>query len=407
MVDQHRAGYRPRSPSAHPPSAENAIIRPPASPARILAVVFLPFAGAYFLAYLYRATNAVIGPRIAADLGLGAEALGLLTSAYFLAYAVLQLPVGIALDRWGPRRTEAALLVVAACGALLFAAGRDAATLAAGRALIGIGVASCLMAGFKANFQWWPAERLPLVNGTFMSFGALGALAATAPLEFGAAAFGWRAPFVVLAAATLAVAAWIWRAVPDHPAERRGRESLRDALRGVAAVFGDRLFWRMTPVLMTSQAAAMAWLSLWAGPWLRDVGGHDAAGAAGVLLVAAVAMGLGFAGGGAITGALRRLGISPLTVVAWAMAAMLAAILLLAAALPGAAAWWAAVAFTSGVPIVCYAVLSHSFPPALAGRVNTALNVMVFVAVFAVQWGIGSLLDRWPGGEGYRMALTA
>jgi predicted MFS family arabinose efflux permease len=395
---------------------EPVIVRPALTPARIVATVFLPFAGAYFLAYLYRATNAVIGPRIADDLGLGAESLGLLTSAYFLAYAALQLPVGIALDRWGPRLTEAALLTIAAAGALLFAAGEDAATLAAGRALIGIGVASCLMAGFKANFLWWPQDKLPLANGAFMSFGALGALAATAPLEWAAGEAGWRLPFIGLSAMTLAVAAWIWLAVPAHPGERTRGEGWGAALRGVVAIFADRLFWRMTPVLMTSQAAAMAYLSLWAGPWLRDVAGYDAGGAADVLLWAALAMGLGFVGGGALSALLKRVGVAPMTVVAWAMAALLLALLLLAfeAMVPGlrraASAWWAVIAFASGVPIICYAVLSHAFPPALAGRVNTALNVMVFIAVFIAQWAVGALLDHWPGGsaaEAHRAALLA
>ena len=112
--------------------------------------LFLPFAGAYFLSYLYRTANAVIGPVLSAELALGAAGLGLLTSAYFLSFAAAQLPLGMLLDRFGARRVESGLLLIAAVGAAVFALGQGIAELAVGRALIGLGVSACLMAAFKA-----------------------------------------------------------------------------------------------------------------------------------------------------------------------------------------------------------------------------------------------------------------
>ena len=104
--------------------------------------LFLPFAGAYFLSYLYRTANAVIGPVLSAELALGAAGLGLLTSAYFLSFAAAQLPLGILLDRFGARRVESGLLLIAAVGAAVFALGQGIAELAIGRALIGLGVSA-------------------------------------------------------------------------------------------------------------------------------------------------------------------------------------------------------------------------------------------------------------------------
>ena len=110
------------------------------------------------------------------------------------------------LDRFGPRRVQTALLGCAALGSLLFALGEDLATLTAARALIGLGFAGGLMSGFKAIVLWIPEERRPLANAGVMSFGALGILVATLPVELAVQAFGWRAVFVALAAITLAVA---------------------------------------------------------------------------------------------------------------------------------------------------------------------------------------------------------
>ena len=143
---------------------------------RLVAVVVLPFAGGYFLSYLYRSTNAIIAPQLVTEIGLSAGDLGLLTSAYFFAFAAVQLPLGVLLDRFGPRRVQSALLLFAALGAVVFAGGQNRETLAFGRALIGLGVAGSLMSSFKAITIWFPERRWPLINGCFMAMGGLGAV---------------------------------------------------------------------------------------------------------------------------------------------------------------------------------------------------------------------------------------
>ncbi|MFC1674033.1 MFS transporter, partial [Pseudomonadota bacterium] len=176
---------------------------PPHSPApRLRAVtmarVFVPFALGYFLSYLYRVVNAVIAPELVGELALDASALGLLTAAYFLTFAAFQLPLGILLDRYGPRRVEAALLVFAALGAALFAWAPDTNTLILARALIGFGVSACLMASFKAFIMWFPIERIPLINGLQLAAGGLGALVATQPVEMMLDFTDWRGVFWIL-----------------------------------------------------------------------------------------------------------------------------------------------------------------------------------------------------------------
>lgn len=151
----------------------------------------------------------ISGP-LSAELGLDAANLGLLTAVYFLVLAGAQIPIGVLLDRFGPRRVQSVLLVVAAGGAALFAASTGLLELLIARAMIGIGVAAALMAGLKAIVTWFPRERVALINGYMIMLGALGAVTATAPAEWLMGYSGWRGLFELSAAATLAAALLIF-----------------------------------------------------------------------------------------------------------------------------------------------------------------------------------------------------
>lgn len=370
--------------------------------ARLWLRVFAPFALGYFISYLYRVVNAVIAPDLISDLSLDAAQLGQLTSVYFFTFAAFQLPLGLLLDRYGPRRTEAVLLLFAASGALVFASAESVAGLTIGRGLIGFGVSACLMAAFKAFTQWFPVGRLPLINGLQMAAGGLGALAATTPVQAALSITDWRGVFVVLAIATLAVACAVFWIVPERP-PTGGTEGFRSQLRGLKSILASPVFWRIAPWCVTTQAAQLSILSLWSGPWLRDVAGLAGADVAADLAWIAAAMVAGFISMGSIAERLGRWGITPVQVASVAMAIfiVLQAVLLtepVHLALPV----WMAFAFFGTSGIVPYAGLSQRFPAALAGRVNTSLNVLSFSMTFIWQWGIGIIINQWPMlGDGF------
>ena len=138
--------------------------RYPTQNGRLIAIVFLPFAAGYYLSYLFRSINAPISAHLTSDLTLGAADLGLLTSVYFLTFAAAQIPIGVLLDRYGPRRIQSALLLVAAAGAVLFGMAEAFVGLVIARAMIGLGVAAALMAGLKSIVLWFPRERVALIN---------------------------------------------------------------------------------------------------------------------------------------------------------------------------------------------------------------------------------------------------
>ncbi len=376
--------------------------------------VLLPFAAGYFLSYLYRVVNAVIAPELVRELGLDPGHLGLLTAAYFLTFAACQLPLGILLDRYEPRRVEAALLLCAAAGALVFSRATTAAGLLVGRALIGVGVSACLMAAFRAFVQWFPRQRLPLVNGVQMAAGGLGAVTATAPVELALHVTDWRGVFLGLSGATVVVAGLVRFAVPERRIDGGGG-SLSLQLRGLREVFRSAVFWRVAPWAVASQAAFLAVQGLWAGPWLRDVAGLERAAAAHVLLLLAAAMVAGFLSLGTLAERLSGFGFGPLRVAAAGMGVFLCLQAGLALGVPLAPGpLWALFGFFGTSGILTYAALTQSFPEQLAGRVNTALNLLVFVAAFAAQWGVGAVIGRWAQTAGgtyppaaYRAAFGA
>src|SRR5258706_14019205 len=151
-------------------------------------MVFFPFAVGYFLSFFFRNVNAVISKDLAVEFSLTSADLGFLTSMYLLAFAAFQLPLGVLLDRYGPRRVVAVLLCSAAAGALVFALARDLATLSIGRAFIGLGVSAGVMGAIKAFSLWVPLSRLATMKGPYLAVGGLGSLAATAPAEAGGGA---------------------------------------------------------------------------------------------------------------------------------------------------------------------------------------------------------------------------
>ena len=357
--------------------------------------VFLPFAAGYFLSYTFRVVNAVIAPDLTAELHLGPSALGLLTAAYFISFAAFQLPLGILLDRFGPRRIEAALLLLAGAGALLFAGAKTLTMLILARALIGLGVCACLMAAFKAFVLWFPRQQLPMINGFQMAAGGLGALIATAPVEAAMGFVGWRGIFLILGILTLVVAAAIFTIVPEKENPPR-QENFAEQIGGIFRVFTSPVFWKIAPWTTMSQATFLAVQGLWVGPWLRDVAGYDRTETAQALLLIAASMVAGFSVLGTLADRLSRIGIAPMRTAAASMALfMLVQALLILGNPSWALPLWILFGFFGTSGILPYGALSQLFPATLTGRLNTTLNLLVFVTAFCAQWGIGALIGLW------------
>lgn len=381
--------------------------------------VFLPFALAYFLSYIFRGVNAVIFPYLERDIGITAGDLGLLTSAFFLFFAGCQPVLGVMLDRYGPRRVQVVLLAIAAAGSALFGLSLSLGELIAARALIGLGFAGGLMAAIKAITLWYPPERWGLVTGFHMMAGGLGSMAATLPVEWSLSVVTWQGLFFWLAGICLATSAILFTVVPERaappgaPSDKGG--TLGEQFRITGAVLTDGFYWRIQPLLSIQQLAFIGCITLWIGPWLRDVGGiADKEARADIQLWTTAIMTLGFAMSGVVANAFRRVGVTSFMSVG-ITSTLFALVCGWLAFLPSfhPAVAWVLFGFLGALPIQYMPLMVSAFPAHYAGRVSTSSNLVVFSVIFAGQWAIGKIVDQWPrtatgySPDGYTWAFGA
>ena len=357
--------------------------------------IFIPFALGYFLSYLFRVVNAVIAPDLVADLNIDPSQLGLLTSTYFIAFASSQLPLGLLLDRFGPRLVESFLLLFAGAGAIIFAVSHTLTGVIIGRAFIGFGVSACLMAAFKSYVIWFPGSILSRINGFQMAAGGLGALAATTPVAWALHFTDWRGLFWGLALLSFAIALAVFLMVPEQE-EKTNPEKITFQITGMVQIFKTPAFWRIAPLTTLSQAGFIATQGLWAGPWLRDVANVPQAQIATILSWSALAMIAGFITLGFLAEKLARKGISVLSTAVTGMSFFIGVQAMITFAVPLPAPMLLILfGFFGTSGILSYTALTLGFPKSLSGRVTTSINMMVFVAAFCVQWAIGAIIDCW------------
>src|SRR6266481_4020889 len=378
-------------------TAARPVAKDPVENRSMILRVFLPFVFGYYIAYLFRTINAVMAAPLATELGLGADDLGLLTSVYFLTFAAAQIPIGILLDRYGPRRVQSVLLLVAALGSTLFAVSDHFWMLLVGRALIGLGVASAMTAGLKALVLWFPGDRVPLLNGLMVMLGALGAVTATLPADLLLDWIGWRELFGLFAVLTAASAVLIYLIVPEATPAATGAISV-----GLRKVYADPRFWRLAPLSASCIGTAWALQGLWAAQWLKDVEGLDRAGVVFHLFAMAVALSLGAVLLGVAADRLRRRGVGPEVLLGLVAAVFIATQFALILRLPlPSYLQWAVVAAVGAATVVSFPILAEYFPKELAGRANGALNLFHIAAAFAVQFTTGVVLQHWTPEAGH------
>ena len=373
----------------------------PLSKWRMILSVFLPFAAGYYLSFLFRTINASISPVLASDFGLGAAETGLLASVYFLVFAGAQIPIGVLLDRYGPRRVQSVLLVLAVGGATLFGNADSFAELLVGRAMIGLGVAASLMAGLKAIVMWFPRDRVAFVNGGMIMLGSLGAVTATAPTDWLLNWIGWRSLFEVLTIATLATAGLIYFAVPKSDGSSHNSDSSGKPLT-LRSIFLDPRFLRIAPLSATCIGSSWAMHSLWAASWLADVEGFDRQGVVNQLFTMALGISLGALLLGTLADRLRKRGVATevLLAVFGALFMLAELALLLRVPLPSILPW-SVVSIVGAATVLSYAIIADYFPIKIAARANGALNLLHFGWAFAVQYGVGLIVDYWTPQDGH------
>jgi MFS family permease/predicted transcriptional regulator len=370
---------------------------------RLIASVFLPFALGCYLTFLFRSINGLISGQLKTDMGLGASDLGLATSVYFLILAAAQVPIGSLLDRFGPRRIQGGLLLVSALGAALFAKSAGFGSLLVARSLIGLGVAAALTAGLKAIILWFPRERVALVNGYMVTFGALGAVTATIPADRLLESMDWRGMFELLAAITAGTAILIFLVVPERQRPPHGAST---PLR-MKTIFGNPRFLRLAPLSATCIGSAWSLQGLWTAPCLGDVEGFDRETILTYLFVMSVVLGIAAWLFGRLAHRLSRQKAGLEKVLAVIATLFVAAQLALILRLPVPLGLsWCIVAAVGAAPVISFAIMGEYFPPEVSARANGALNTLHFGWAFVAQYVTGLVLERWPQLDGHYPAIA-
>jgi nitrate/nitrite transporter NarK len=355
--------------------------------------VFAAFALAYLLSQFFRSTNAVIAPSLVQEISLSAADLGLMTSLFFATFALVQIPLGVALDRWGPRWVTAGLMMVAVLGSLIFAVGSSFLTLALGRALLGIGMAGILMGGLKAFSHWYPVERFATVSGLLIGIGSLGGLIAATPLAWMNQMIGWRAVFVGGALVTALSALFILLGTRNAPADAPPLSHNR-AQTHLGEIFRSLTFWRLALPAAWMAGFLVAFRGLWAGPYLFDIYNLAEIETGNLLLI----MGIGASVGPMLSGWLSdRLGIARTALVNALILVASQALLILQPTLLVVVILYLLLGVSGGFGVILLTQARKLFPSHMTGQALSLVNLMGFAGTFLLQWWMGEIVAIFPG----------
>jgi len=364
----------------------------------------------YVASQFYRTANAVIAPDLMRELSLGPEAMGALTGAFYIAFAAVQIPLGILLDRYGPRATNLGLLAIAIVGAVVFAESDGMLGLTVGRVLMGVGCAGVLMGSIMVFMRWFPADRLATATAVMVATGGLGVLLATSPLGVVATAIGWRTTFHWTAVFTALLIVLTWAVVrdapPGHAYHGARRESLSEVVAGLGPVLRHPAVKYLFVMQLASLSSVFTVLALWGGPYLADVHGLDTVARGNVLLAMSVASIVG----NLIYGPLDRI-LDTRKGLVMVGGAITTALFALLAVLDGPPLWLAAlilvgIGLIGSSTIVIHAQSRGLFPDHMVGRGLTVLNMAVMLGVALGQIVSGMIVGAFEPVDGVRPEIA-
>lgn len=363
--------------------------------------VFAVFASAYFLSTLLRAITATLSPTLTQEFGLQARDLGLLAGGYFFGFSLTQLPMGHWLDQHGPKKVVLSFLGVAVLGCLVFAWASDFTGLLFARMLIGVGVSACLMAPLTGYRRWLKLEKQQRANSWMLMTGAFGMLASTLPVQWLLPLVGWRWLFVGLAlliVISMALMAWQVPAWRQHAAAGAQEGAPTGILASYAQVWRHPYFRALTPMGFFNYGGLIAMQTLWAGPWMIKVSGYSPLDAATGLFWINVCMLFTFWLWGLITPMLFARGLTANRLMTGGVPLVFCVqIYIVWAGADAGALHWALFCMTSSFVSLAQPAVGMAFPGHLAGRALSAYNLVLFLGVFVVQWGVGLMIDGFKG----------
>lgn len=368
-------------------------------------VVFLVFALAYFISTLIRASTATLSPIFSQELGLKAGDLGLLAGGYFLGFAAMQLPNGIFLDKFGPKKIILFFLTIALFSTIAFSKSESFLSLLVSRILIGIGVSVCLMAPLTGYRRWLALDQQQRANAWMLMSGALGMLASTLPIQLLLPEIGWRNIFLILAGLILITIILIILIIPswektETPIENKG------GLSSYKTIWTHPYFLSLVPLGFFNYGGLQAIQTLWAGPWMTNVSGYTPIQAAINLFWLNLSMLITFFIWGFINPYFHKKGISTdKIIIAGVPLSFLALGFIIYSGTNVSGLHFALFLIASVFVSLAQPAVGMTFPNAIAGKALSSYNLVLFLGTFTVQWAIGVLIDLFKS-FGYNTVLS-
>ena len=369
-----------------------------------------PLAMLFLLSQFYRVTSAVIASELMHDLSLTAKDMGLLSSVFFYAFALVQIPMGAAIDLFGARRLMLFLSTLGIVGAVVFALSNSFLLALIGRALMGIGMACALMGTFKLISLWFPPYNFATISGIILSIGTLGNILATAPLAVAVDSIGWRRAFLLIAIAHLIITIFVYIIVKDYPDKSKGKDVsltdkgnwLKESAEGVMSVVRLPSFWLIAIAAFVRYGTYVSIAGLWAGPYLEHVFQIPLVDRGKLLML----FPLGFIIGGPIIGTLSDKVFKNRKIVA-ALAISLYSIFIFPLAgffqrpsLLIIGAMFFCMGFLNSSSMIMYANIKELLPIAISGTAMSAVNFFTMAGAGFFQHVMGIIIEKFSFNQG-------
>ena len=356
----------------------------------------------FFLSQFYRASNAVIAPQLIQDLSLDTAGLGLMSAAFFYAFAFTQIPISLLLDKLGARLMMTTLSLIGVIGAVIFSLADSLTIGVLGRALLGVGMACNLMGPYKLFSLWFSPRVFASLAGIFVAFGSLGNMIATTPLVLLVEQVGWRSGFQIIAFISLVLTFLFFIIVRDRPPQGHSQSEpvatgmdTGQAISNLSVLFKQKDYWIISLGTFGRYGVYAAFQALWAGPYLMEVIGLSAVTTGNLILL----LNLGMILGSPICGTLsdKVFGTRKWVIVAGSIGnivtIMLMAILTANMPIFVFGLLFFGFGFFNATGILMYPHIKELMPPEMSGAAMTGINFFTMIGPALFLQGLGTLMQ--------------
>ena len=355
-------------------------------------IIFCVFAFAFFISTLLRAITATLTPVLTNEFDLSAGNLGLLAGGYFIGFSLMQIPAGLLLDKYGPKKVISYLLLIALIGTISFAFAKNFTGLFISRIFIGVGVSACLMGPLTGYRVWFEEKYQQRANSWMLMVLSIGFVASTLPVQILLPLIGWRSIFFLIGALILLSIILLSIFIPSW--EIKSPVESKNISEGLLDVWKDKFFISLIPLAFFNYAGVQAIQTLWAGPWMLNVAGYSPLESATGLFWINITMLFAFLIWGYLLPKFSEYGLDSIKIIKYGLPLnYLILFLIILLGQKAGAAMFTLYILSSIVLTLTHPAIALSFPQHLAGKSLTSFNVFIHSGTFFVQWGIGLIID--------------